>query len=1215
MSSSINYEQVAESVPLYEIKVAGSVGWSGYILPQSADLPTEISLTDSLNDYNGSYVFAVSRPTVVDSNPSGFASDLNNYVNQNVGKNSQGLFWLQSVEPVSFGPFANYGFRFNFFNGAYTLQSNLNISLGTGANFFLLQSLNFTINDDKQAISIYTQLGPSALIGFQKGPSDMGVNVGNTGYNNAYIPVSGTNAGCLVFAAQLSPAKTFSPPTGLAAGFNYVVNTTGADTPIYYAGLDLTDLPASVSAIGAVDPSDPFNARLKQPELLQGCLRTGFALIGQPSLTSGFRTAGGQPVSLLPLGATAGEWMPPLQAGALALASSSPTGTLPAQSNSYFTFSGNFGIGANAYAPGSQQQLVCGLSGSERLSFINYNAEKEQNDMLFFLLSQPGYAPVFPFETVDLNQPASGNVQPRLTSKYLTQWATILQSASDEIKYSAEPDGSPLYGFDDTAPGAGETGDVQVLFSAPPSMPLTQGVNHTFPLVPYGLISSPGIDNNTLTQFESQIISPTRKSTISKAGETTWLARENVLANLEPVETDLRTTPQGFVATVETSTGAYLNVAMAQSLDRTDKLLPFAFDKPTRQLQDALQTNQLFLVAVNNQYLADPTKGAEFANTVYISDWKMTATVGNGVSPTDYRNVMIFKFCDGSLQERVTNPNRWTNPENFSLVEGSGGEGISALAYTGLSQWLQDYIAEGIARADGPSASFYKNFKDIVTNPDWRGVIVLEADLSAEDMPPEIQGLAAGIDFTNFTAHHFGFTVSRVVPDKITKKITMDGVSSLFGLVDYMNPAYAQNLASGVDADTPIPIDTANDFDFTVLQLQSLFENARLKEFQSHVQLTVDSLFASPTIQTFRQGVGMPVNGVVLNGSYVDQNGVASYVFQQTQTNVFTLDSNALQAVAFSRVQFNTLGPRDGGNTIASRFLIWGAFDFVELKDNQGELLDVLSFGSPDNTTPPNLGEGLAFSNLLIDMAFPATTPNAKTFLLDTDNMAYDQNASQAREQSLFQGFGLELKTFINASGGKTPSNYGYLPVTSGLNLTQLEGAWFGVVYQVTLGGPGALASAVGFNSNLLMAWSPATKPEDTQRAVFVGLSLPGASPGASLFSIEGVFKVAVGSIAILRQLVPKTEGSSANAADNFFYCLRLDDIGIKILGIVKLPPDANIQFFLFGDPSNTGALGWYAAYVAKDNPGCKQQELGFAPLASDNQLISDTYPNVETVK
>ena len=55
--------------------------------------------------------------------------------------------------------------------------------------------------------------------------------------------------------------------------------------------------------------------------------------------------------------------------------------------------------------------------------------------------------------------------------------------------------------------------------------------------------------------------------------------------------------------------------------------------------------------------------------------------------------------------------------------------------------------------------------------------------------------------------------------------------------------------------------------------------------------------------------------------------------------------------------------------------------------------------------------------------------------------------------------------------------------------------------------------------------------------------------------------------------------------------------IGIKIFGIVKLPPSANIQFFLFGDPNNSGSLGWYAAYVADDNPGCEQSPA-FAKIA-----------------
>jgi hypothetical protein len=123
------------------------------------------------------------------------------------------------------------------------------------------------------------------------------------------------------------------------------------------------------------------------------------------------------------------------------------------------------------------------------------------------------------------------------------------------------------------------------------------------------------------------------------------------------------------------------------------------------------------------------------------------------------------------------------------------------------------------------------------------------------------------------------------------------------------------------------------------------------------------------------------------------------------------------------------------------------------------------------------------------------------------------------------------------------------------------------------MGGPGALASAAGFNSSLLLAWSPASAADDKQYAVFTGLSLPGAAPGAKLLSLQGVFKVSVDSITLSLQSVPDEAAT--------YYCLRLANIGLKILGIKKLPSDSSINFFLFGDPGGTGSLGWYAAYNA----------------------------------
>jgi len=1300
MTNSFLYERVADS-SLYEIGNKSSIGWAGYILPDQGSLPPTISLYDSLHQQKlkGHYLFAVARPPILNSDPTKFAQSALEYIKKlRLTAGNRVMMWLEKIHSDDsqwFGDLRDFGFKFNRnITDEFQLNSNLNVQLGLDQNkrnmtFYVLESLILSVDGDAGQFLLSKQSNrPSKSklpsIGFQKKGKAIGISVES---ERAWIPVSGNNAACFVFAAQIQPSVAFnSSDNGLDLGFKYGVKTSqkGGDgaSLIYYPSFNVAALPGTLNCVGTVDPSDPVNTRLGSKNLKAGYLRTGFGIAEPPpppppppqlgffasprlapwlqrivnylcklpclrwiasgsqvaeieanshkiALNSYFRTPEGNTVSLVPLGTEAKDTSLSLMAGALALASASPAKTEIGQGIAYLTLAGKFGLTVEGMDAGKAQALLGGLFGSERLSFTTYDDKKKDgdNDTIFFLPSQPAYAPVFPFTTASLESPDSGAVKSRLDGTYLTSWATLFAAPGNAVDYRAEPEGSPLYAPPSSLPSGGET---LILNSAPPKMALPQSPEHAFPLLPYGGVSAiSGTDGKTLTQFESQIIEATRKTVISTGAKSVWEQRAK--AQLNASSSTYSTTPQGLVVQIEPNSGAYIEVQMAQSKDREENQVLFAFDKPSQPVQNALQTNQLFLVAVNNKFFDVSHSGSQFKNVVYISDWKMAAQIGKGVTATSYRNVVIFKFCEGTLKERITNPNRWTDPKDFSLLAGaSTKEGASpeaeSLAYTGLSQWLQDYIEKALDRAaKGDSKEFYQNFKSIVTDPLWKGVLVLDADLSAEALPPQIQGLAAGIDFSKFVAHHFGFTVSRVSV-KSGGVIEMQDKSSLFGLIDYENSAYEANLRAGVDANTPIPVQTSDDFDFTVLQLQSLFENANLVDFKSRIQLTVDRLFGSRVIQAYNNGALVPTNGVVLVGSYVKQGSAAkpnadgsgdggTYVFQQTRSTVFILDSNVLSAVAFNRVQFNTLGPRDGGTTIASRFLVWGAFDFIELQDSKQQLLDVLSFGSPPNTATQNLGKGLAFSNLLINMSFPKATPNAKRFALDTSKLAYDLNGSSPRDTSLFKGFGLQLQKFINASAKQTPADYGFLPVTSSLQLQPLDESWFGVVYNVTLGGPGALVSAAGFSSSLLVAWSPATKKKekekekDQNRAVFLGLSLPGAAPGAQLFSLEGVFKVAVGSIAILRQKVPGATDSSE------FYCLRLDDIGIKILGIAKLPPDATIRFFLFGDPNNTGSLGWYAAYIADPESTSvstpTKQTLALAPVDTTPLLAPDSVPEL----
>jgi hypothetical protein len=1187
---------------LYEADYQADMYWSGYLIPAPAGTPPQsIDYTDSLRSvfnkgvytpvYPGSFLFAPTRPPGLSSDPASFIDGVVSYLkSQNLIAGSQTILWLPAVAPLTFGqPFAAYCIVFscNGQNGRFIATGNWNAQMGQNFTFNILLNATLQIAASGDRIQFSVPTSYSQGIGFARAHTNLGIAVtGGASSLSAYLPFTGNSAGCCLFTATVQPAVTFGAG-GLPLGFLYSALDSsggGAQTDnFYYPAFSIADLPASLACIGTVDVLDPFNQAMPATVLQAGGLRTGFVLPGGTPLQSCLRNVPGNQIGLLPLGR--GAVVPaeiPRQAGAFALTTGATVPGNPANAVPALTLTGRFAISAAQQAAAAPVQLLCGLYGSDFISLTSYDPDAAGNDALLFYLASPAYAPVFPFAVATLNAPSSGNVVTALTPAAATAWVTVVQGAATAPAYHAEPAGSPQFGFPADTGGA-----AIVLQSRPPALPVPQGVSHAFPMVPYAGITAVTPSGATLASFESSILAATRKQIISGGAQQTWAARASALTasrtrrraaepNLAaepPPGTAYVSTPQGLIATVDTTTGTYLSVALGQTLSAAGTALPFAFSHPTIAMQDALQTNQLFLVVVNPANLVDVP--ADFQNAVEIAGWSMAAEVGVGVSATQYANVMILKYCSGSFKSRIVNPNQWTAQANFSLPAGTDpNSDLAGVSYTGLSSWLQGLVATAEAAVAANPNSPYANFVNLVNDPAWNGVLVLQANLDANSLPAGLAGIVAGIDLTRFVAHHFGFTASRVSVNA-DNTITFNGNSSTFGLVDYINPTFAANLAMGLPPDTPIALPVADNYAFSVLQLQVLFDNAAIKSFVSYIELGAGALFRTAVLTTTFNGTLMPSNGVVLDGSYIDQNGTGIYIFAQGLPTIFALDSNVLRAVAFNRVQFNCLGTIDSGATILNRFLIWGHFDFTALNDAAGQPLDILSFGEPgaDSAKAPS-GSGLSFSSLLIDMTYPQTTPNAVTFVENTQNLSYDLPDSQSRDGSLFKGFALQLSGFIAATGKQRPADYGYLTVGTPIDAMSLGNPWYGVTYNVTMGGPGALASAAGFNSSLLLAWSPASAADDKKYAVFTGLSLPGAAPGAKLISLQGVFKVSVDSLALSRQQVPGDESS-------YYYCLRLNDIGLKILGIVKLPSDSSINFFLFGDPGGTGSLGWYAAYIA----------------------------------
>ncbi|WP_053926858.1 hypothetical protein [Streptomyces chattanoogensis] len=1030
-------------------------------------------------------------------------------------------------------------------------------NLGSGYLFGVPSGTALSIGDDHPAV---LALSPDPGIRFGgKGNDDDSCPLATKGG----IPFSGPLAGCFLLSSGTMPL--LGSFRDLPKGIRYAHPGTDGETVAQTYPVLAPTADERVPWCGAFDPLDPYNTS-PLTDVATGRLRSFLTPSSNPALRvpSHFRTATGRAIDLLPIGGEVDELRS--YAGSLVLQRTEESANV---SSLYVTYAGDWAPAvADETSPGTSHELLCGLYGLDRMTFRSWPSGSDQDcDRFRFVPGRAAYAARFPYQQASAIEP--GELAARLSDRCRTSYVTVVPAEGGSAEHRTQPESAPLYGSGAKV-GGGEVLPLREIGTLLPGSP-----GFGVPLVPYaGLGTVPdGFPADELAPFESQILSPLRKAAVRavavRSGSPAPVA--------DAVEDTIRaTSPQGFL--VELSGSTYRAVTLARTGSAGPHPADLALSAPTQAMVNLLQANQVFAVAVNPAPFGTmatgreqaPEGGAMFRNSVTIGGWTMHADVGKGSALGDFRNVVIFKFCDGSVLDRVRHPAKWTDTADFSLLPGS----VSAHRDTAagdeqavgtLSQWLQGYLAEAIDEA-GRGNTLYADFARHVQDPNWRGVLVLGARIDPSGLPEQIRGLSAGIDFSQFRAHHFGITVTPVAATGGSIGITGD--SSLFALIDYRTPEFRASVGAGADPDLPLVTpDGVQGYAFRVLQLQALFHNAALADFRSRAQLTAGELFGSQVTATSYGTRPVASNAVVLKGRYQSQGGRATYVMETDAPTVFTLDSNVLQAVAFDRVQFNTVSADQ--HEIRSRFLIWGSLDFAALTSGDGSAFDMLSFGSPPVGAPPS-GQGLAFSHLQVDLTSPTATPNAVSFRFDPSGLAFDTASSRPREGGLFSQFALQPDGFVAAPAGKRPAGYGFLPVAIGPVVQELDGPWYGIVTKVTMGTAGALAAKAGFSSSMLLAWSPQSRAGDPRHSAFVGLRLPGTAPGAKTLSLEGVLKVSISGLALQYEKTSK------------LFTLRLSNAGLSFLGIAKLPPGASINFFLFGDPAGKGSLGWYAAYRKK---------------------------------
>jgi hypothetical protein len=947
--------------------------------------------------------------------------------------------------------------------------------------------------------------GPDENTYIVRGHHESAITFGSIPVENQTIEIgsgSSPNAGQITFSGVLSSLEeplslryfysSTTGPTGPIAGFKY---------PIFHAGAKGSE--KSVPVRVHIDPAHAAHSSRNQ------------LLINSATVAnSNFLSVAGEALSLTVIpneSAFKYEWD-------------------PVEERLYPVPMGNWKVSRGTTGPIGNIDLMCGLSGLEY-------AKVGEGSIIRFVPGAPAYAPHFPTPSQTDSTQALSSDCPGSPVPVNTAWVyfkhsgpagfnqpPVLRAATGPIGpqgYYSQPVQGGLFQPDVTDPFL-QVLQLQTADFPPNAPPVFDTEEPSFPMVPYaGVRPEVKAKSELYNRFEIEVLGPMRSNAIFAMNQPDGRRPVPATGPTGP----MAVTPQGMLSTFSWDYSIWRRLIMATTghgatLELRDLNLT---------LRAALLTNQLFLV------VSDPKVLASYCTVLFpelnISGWSFN------LSPDAWRSdtVLILKFAENSLESLINDLSLWTAPGS-KLNNGANTQKI-----------LRDSIAEARAKSDEPEFQYFLN----TVLKDWNGILFLNLTVPPNDLPPQLRGLAAGLNIQSFKAHHLGVNLS---PVEVTSGRIQINDSALFALIYYEDPKHLSY--------------EGNPYAFKVLSLRVLFVNSDVSSFSSRIELLVGELFGEPShLEMSDHG-----DNLILTGVMQKRGDEESYSFTEQGTDSFVIESQVLDTVVITQAQFVTL-PQEKPNLVSTRFLLWGALRFKELAE-----LDLFSFGREGLTGP--MGQ-LAFSNLIVSMDYGSVAPTGPTgpsgpiappgprqtsFRFDAGQMVFDLGTSRARPQSLYSRFPLQVTGMVQGDSKTMPTDLGFIPVASPINAGSLGNPWFGLQMALSLGSPGGLASQAGFSATLLAAWAPSKQAYNAT----IGIRLPGSEGGSKTVTIQGPLKLSIGDIALLFN---KKEEA---------YLMRFSNIALGLLG-KKFPSGGRTNMLLFGDPNPRGAnttLGWYAAYA-----------------------------------
>lgn len=985
--------------------------------------------------------------------------------------------------------------------------------------------------------------------------------------------VTGPTAGAITQTAAFDYAQM---TTALGCAIRYVHGKSGADETLEYP---IYETPARNKYRGMhvslhpLHPEDPAQSSV----LFDFSRQVPPTYLNTDLLCDSFRTIDGSSVIAVP---SQDQSLLQGEKPGFALCRGPADGTLTFEY--YLSPIGRFDITAIDRADGSpdvrsSHSWMCGLSGQEYLSVASGDQINLTTGGAAYALDAQAGSPAA------ASPPATG----ALVDDYTTSWVTppFAETSPSKQAFFGQASASTYY-----------LGKDQYGLAAPAVSLLTDlDVIEPVPMVPYGRVFQAGVNvgvpPDAFEKIESTALAKDRHALFTAGqGGPKFSAHSKMTMALAGSSHNAALTPQGFVAEIDDAGNwSQVNFALSPDPGYEDQKLSFSGDMSPPVVEPRLATtllqNQLFLVVSNADALG------KFSDELALGGFNFVLDVGRTGKVTDDETILIFKYNTSlSLTDLAKSTELWADTPTFVRdLAGTQAQIASSIAQANAKTILaqHDEISAGFASGAGPNPpNTLAAFAALAEDPNWTGVIALNARIDANGMPPDLQMLLGGIK-GQLRAHHFGVNSSQIDMSGPIVEITQ---SSLFGVIDYPSATHALP-----------PVDTTDPFDYEVEKLNVVFQNSKIQTFNVTVGLTVNQLFGRDVVLMGQGGQpSSPQNTLEIAGRYQVQNGVGAVSFFTKEPFVYDVPipdgtSRVISRVVFSSATLVPVSHQDMGSAgthVQCRFGLSGGVWFNAEPFSNAPGLDLFSYG-----TVGSKGSGQAFSGLSVDIDFDldskgALAEGSKHVTGNLEKVTFSSSAAAARTGSLMHNLPLKVTKFLHDESGLDPSSFGATPVhvvelepraayTAGSpvvspalssggpapNVTAKP--HYAMEFDMPLGSLGALSNVhAGLVAKFILGWGPSTVvPGSDAAAVLV--QLPSAFAGYGGFDLQGILKTTFGDANLLK----------VDLKTGPVYAVLFGNIKLSFLGF-EFPPGVAVDFLLFaGDAAEAKGdsnIAWF---------------------------------------